>query len=162
VVNGVVQNDARGAIIQLINTITNEWIATNNDMQYTGNIVADAQIMVAKAIHNKVLQDTPLLQTQGNSIAVEMIEWAEDPTRVFDPDFRCNGDSMHHVVKGSIMIRVENTRGFTIKGNTISNASVLSGPASSTQEYFNLFSNDNSWSCSTYHRGASVEDPNEQ
>lgn len=161
-VNGVVQNDARGAMIQFINTLTNEWIATNSDMQYTGNIVADAQIMVAKAIHDSLLQDTPLLQTQANSIAAEIVEWAEDPTIVFDPDFRCNGDSMHHVVKGSIIIRIENTRGFTIKSNTISNASVLSGPASSTQEYFDLFSGEAMWSCSSYHRGASVEDPDEQ
>lgn len=77
---------------------------------------------------------------------------------------------MHHVIKGSIMIRVDDTRGFTINDNTINTASILSGPPSSSEEYFSLFeskkslpnSNQASWTCESYHLGASIEDGTEQ
>eukprot|EP01082_Thalassiosira_pseudonana_P006261 g5838.t1 g5838 contig20:267481-269540(+) len=170
VVDGIVQNDARGAIVQLVNTFTNEYIAMDGLGRYTGNVITDAQIMVAKAIRDGVLVDDNILQTGVNTIDVGMIDWAMNPELVFDPKFRCNGDSMHHVVKGSIIIRVEDTQGFSIKGNTINAASVVSGPASSTPEYFSLFQSDNSlpdanqasWTCETYHFGASIEDGSEQ
>eukprot|EP00804_Cyclotella_cryptica_P026688 CCRYP_007918-RA/>CCRYP_007918-RA protein AED:0.35 eAED:0.35 QI:932/1/1/1/1/1/3/166/417 len=168
VVNNTVQIDARGAVFQLIDTLTNEWIACDKRIHYKGNVITDAQLMVAKAIHNGVLHDSPLLQTNVSSISKDLIKWAEDPESVFKPHFRCNGDIMHHVVKGTIVVRVEDTRGFTIKGNVINSATVLSGPAAATADYFKWFSrnrhsrNQASWTCSSYHNGSSVEDGTEQ
>ncbi|KAL7519875.1 hypothetical protein ACHAWX_004632 [Stephanocyclus meneghinianus] len=168
VINNTVQIDARGAVFQLIDTLTNEWMACDKGMRYKGNIITDAQLMVAKAIHNGVLQDSPLLQTNVSSISKDLIRWAENPDKVFKPHFRCNGDIMHHVVKGTIVVRVEDTRGFTIKGNVINSASVLSGPAAATPDYFKSFlkngnlRNQASWTCSSYHNGSSVEDGTEQ
>ena len=152
----------------MIDTLTNEWIACDKGMHYKGNVITDAQLIVAKAIHNGVLQDSPLLQTNVSSISKDLIKWAENSDSVFKPHFRCNGDIMHHVVKGTIVVRVEDTRGFTIKGNVINSASVLSGPAAATSDYFKSFlKNGNSrsqasWTCSSYHNGSSIEDGTEQ
>ena len=53
---------------------------------------------------------------------------------------------MHHVIKGSIMIRVEDCQGFIIKGNTIDNVDILSeGPLPDEL-------------CVDYHKGASSSD----
>ena len=64
------------------------------------------------------------------------------------PVDRCNGDSMHHVSKGVMIIRVEDTEGFVILGNTITDIKNLS-PAP--------FSG-----CTDFHLGASTENSNEQ
>ena len=88
VVDGIVQNDARGAIVQLVNTFTNEYIAMDGLGRYTGNVITDAQIMVAKAIRDGVLVDDNILQTGVNTIDVGMIDWAMNPELVFDPKFR--------------------------------------------------------------------------
>lgn len=87
------------------------------------------QIMVAKAIHDEVLTDTPALQTIHDTIDPELVAWAESATATLSPEYCCNGDSMHHVVKGVIAIRVEDTRGFEISRNTIQNVENLSFPA---------------------------------
>ena len=97
VVDGAVQNDARGAVFQWVDTVTGKGIALNDDGTYKGNVVADMQIMVAKAIQDGVLTNTDLLQTGVNTLAPSVVEWAEDPSLTFDPKYRCNADSMHHV-----------------------------------------------------------------
>ena len=56
--------------------------------RYTGNVITDAQIMVAKAIRDGVLVDDNILQTGVNTIDVGMIDWAMNPELVFDPKFR--------------------------------------------------------------------------
>jgi len=117
--DGVVLNDARGAIFQFVNSIDNSPIAINNDGTYKGNVVADLQIMVAKAIKDDFLADRPEAQTGVNTISDEIINWAESGSDVYVPSYRCNGDSMHHVSKGMIVIRVEDTRGFEIQDNSI-------------------------------------------
>ena len=63
---------------------------------------------------------------------------------------RCNGDSMHHVSKGNMIIRVEDTEGFEIVDNTITGIKNLSPPS------FNV------GNCADFHLGASVENANEQ
>ena len=89
---GVVQNDARGGILQLISTQTNEWLASDVDFHYTGNVVVDAQIMVAKAIHDGALTSNKILQTGVNTISPMLVDWAMSGTAQYIPRFRCNGD----------------------------------------------------------------------
>ncbi|KAL3797384.1 hypothetical protein HJC23_010510, partial [Cyclotella cryptica] len=158
VINEVVQNDANGAAVQLVNTFNNEWIATDEEMRYTGNVVSNAQIMVAKAIQEGILQNNPALPTHKNSIDPQMIAWAEDPTKTLDPNFRCSGASMYRV-----MIRVEDTAGFAIKDNTIDNAFVVTSSAIATSDESNVFVPEGAaWKCSSYDFGKSVIDRREQ
>ena len=145
-------NDARGAVFQWVKTFddVDPYLAIAHDGTYKGNVVADMQIMVAKAILQGVIPNVPERQTNVNSITSDIIAWAESGTTVYEPAYRCNGDSMHHVVKGMIIIRVEDTEGFSIKGNSIQDITNLSvvpfEPAS----------------CNDYHLGASSENEDEQ
>jgi hypothetical protein len=114
--NGLVQNDARGAVLQFYDTVAKRGLAMNDDGTYKGNVLADAQIMVAKAIVDGVLTDDPLRQIGTNTIQQAVIDWAMGiPTGTppalptYSPLFRCNGDAMHHVAKGMTVIRVEDT-----------------------------------------------------
>ena len=106
--------------------------------------------MVAKAIHDGILLDDPVLQTGVNTISPKIVEWASSESGTFSPDFRCNGDSMHHVSKGTMVIRVEDTEGFTIRNNTIRGVENLS-PAP-----FDV------GNCTDFHQGASIENANKQ
>lgn len=118
---GIIMNDARGAVFQFIRSMDNTPISRNKNGTYRGNVVADMQIMVAKAIQDGVLKNSPLLQTTVNSIDKAMIEWAQSSALKYTPKYRCNGDSMHHFNKGIVVIRVEDTVGFEITNNRISN-----------------------------------------
>jgi hypothetical protein len=129
VVDGRVQNDARGAILQFYNASDETYIGVDEAAgryTYTGNVNLDAQIMVAKAINEGSLGDSSILQRNVNSVGLPLIKWAEGNNPFFTPKFRCNGDSMHHVIKGSIMIRVEDCKGFNIQGNSIDKVDLLS------------------------------------
>jgi len=123
-------------------------ISSYEDGTYKGNVVADMQIMVAKAILEGVLDDDPFRQTAPNTISPIIIEWAESDEIIFNPSYRCNGDSMHHVNKGIVVIRVEDTEGFQIEGNAITNVKNMS-PQPFTK-------------CFDYHAGASDENEGEQ
>jgi hypothetical protein len=127
-VNGTVQNDVRGAVFQWIDIVNRTAMAINEDGTYRGNVVADMQLMVAKAIHEGVLGDSTdhILPTAVNTIHPSVVKWAESLNATFSPLYRCNGDSMHHVVKGIIVVRVEDTRGFEIRNNTIRDVENLS------------------------------------
>ena len=146
VVDGAVQNDARGAILQFYDALDEEYIGmdeTSGVYTYTGNANLDAQIMVGKALNAGLLGDN-ILQTNVNSVSLPLVDWAEGVNTSYAPNFRCNGDSMHHVIKGSIMFRVEDCQGFNIKGNTIDDVGILSkGPVEL---------------CADFHKGASFAD----
>ena len=139
---GVV-TDPRGAVFQLIRSTDGSSLAINEDGTYKGNVVADMQIMVAKAIEDKIITSSPGLQTKPNSIDKTVIDWAQSANKTYQPEYRCNGDSMHHVGKGMTIIRVDETEGFTIKDNTIENIANLSPP---------LFQD-----CASYHAGSNDE-----
>lgn len=124
-----VMTDTRGAILQLIRSSDHAPIAINDDGTYMGNVVADMQIMVAKAIHDGVLKNQSPLQTLVNSINPTIVNWASSSNAVYKPKYRCNGDSMHHVNKGMTMIRVEDAVGFNICRNVIGTVRNLSPPA---------------------------------
>ena len=68
-------------------------MASDVNGHYVGNVVANAQIMVASAVHDETLTDSHVLQTKVNTIDPEIVGWAKDPTLTFAPDF-INGDSM--------------------------------------------------------------------
>jgi hypothetical protein len=87
-----------------------------------------------------------ILQHQVNSVNSNFIKWAEG-SETIEPQFRCNGDSMHHVVKGSVMIRIEDCQGFIVKGNTIKNVKVMSKAVTVNADM-----------CVDYHLGASSAD----
>eukprot|EP00581_Thalassiosira_minuscula_P007826 CAMPEP_0183703136 /NCGR_PEP_ID=MMETSP0737-20130205/993_1 /TAXON_ID=385413 /ORGANISM="Thalassiosira miniscula, Strain CCMP1093" /LENGTH=668 /DNA_ID=CAMNT_0025929845 /DNA_START=642 /DNA_END=2648 /DNA_ORIENTATION=- len=146
--HGCVINDPLGAIFQTIKTFdsANPYLARGKDGRYNGNVVSDMQIMVAQAISENLIPDIPSRQISGNSINNEVIDWATKGS-VLKPQYVCNGDSMHHVMKGIIVIRVEETAGFDIEGNTINNIENLS---------VEPFSN-----CDDYHIGASEENEDE-
>ncbi|KAL3915508.1 MAG: hypothetical protein SGILL_005619 [Bacillariaceae sp.] len=121
-------NDVRGAILQFEKTLgsgTDKYLAINEDGTYKGNVVADAQIMVAKAVLDGVLTSNPEMQTAPNSINQNIVDWAAG-TGSYVPQYRCNGDSMHHVIKGITVIRVDDVVGFSINGNSIKNVKNLS------------------------------------
>lgn len=146
VVDTRVQNDARGAVLQFFNANEEEYIGVYPDGSYKGNVNLDAQIMVAKAMNMGALMPGDILQTNVNSVAAPLISWAEgtNPEFTISDKFRCNGDSMHHVIKGSIMIRVEDCEGFDIQGNTLDQVEILSkGPVGM---------------CNDFHLGAAVQD----
>ena len=145
VVNGKVQNDVRGAILQFISSHDGKPLAINDDGTYRGNVVADMQIMVAKAIKEGDLDINKAQLQSVSTIDDEVIEWASKAGAKFSPAYRCNGDSMHHVSKGMAMLRLEDTKGFKIKGNTFSNIRNLS---------FKPFEVSK---CTDFHVGASVE-----
>ena len=102
-----------------MDTFTGDGIAMDVDGKYAGNPVANMQLFVAEAILDGTLQNDPVLNTGVNTISNELIQWAKDGT-VLDPYIRCNGDSMHHVGKGIVAIRVEDTINFLIRNNVSS------------------------------------------
>lgn len=146
--HGCIANDPRGSVFQTVKTFdaANPHFALGADGNYNGNVVSDMQVLVAKAILDGTLDSIPSRQTKPNSIDENIITWAEGGGSL-NAQWVCNGDSMHHVVKGIILIRVEDTMGFDIENNVIRNVTNLSvGPFSP---------------CSDYHAGTSSENTNE-
>ncbi|KAG7337206.1 hypothetical protein IV203_013850 [Nitzschia inconspicua] len=128
-----VVNDIRGAVFQFEKTFEtgeSRFLAINSDGTYKGNIVADAQVMVANAILENNITDSPGLQVGPvNSINEKIIRWAKgvgENDKVYTPKYRCNGDSMHHVVKGLVGIRVDKVTGADVHKNVIKNITNLS------------------------------------
>jgi hypothetical protein len=126
VVDGIVQTDARGSVFQFVRPYDGHPMSMYKNGTYKGNVVADMQIMVAKAIMDGIIVDAPLHQMKANKINHTLIEWASSGKIKYKPQLRCGGDSMHHVAKGTIIFRIENTRGAIIQGNSINNVANLS------------------------------------
>lgn len=102
--------DARGQVFQFYSSLQGRGISNNG--RYQGNVLSDAQIMTAKAIHDGVFDTSgndPFHITNVTTIPKEVIEWAQGAQSSYLPKYRCNGDIMHHVSKGMVMIRVEET-----------------------------------------------------
>lgn len=151
VINNNVQNDARGAILQFVSSIDNKPLAINPDGTYRRNVVADLQIMVADAL-NSTLPATDTNLQSVSTIDEKIVQWASTEGATFTPEYRCNGDSMHHVSKGMVMLRMEDTNGFLIENNLFRKIENLSTPAFGTDF----------GSCTTYHAGASLENLEDQ
>eukprot|EP01025_Chloroclados_australasicus_P014027 TRINITY_DN1656_c0_g1_i2.p2 TRINITY_DN1656_c0_g1~~TRINITY_DN1656_c0_g1_i2.p2 ORF type:complete len:380 (-),score=62.42 TRINITY_DN1656_c0_g1_i2:718-1857(-) len=94
--------DAVGAAV-----VTQDGFTLNSRGAYVGNPVANAQLMVAKAIHDEF--DFGPLNTAQNKIAPEVVAWAEsgESYRRNNLDYICNGDIMFHVMKGTIAFKLD-------------------------------------------------------
>lgn len=96
------------------------------EARYLGNVVANAQALVAKAIHAGAFDDSRL-STQRNSITPAMIRWVEGEAgaqtlaEVLDPQqqFLCNGDSMFHVNKGVIGFKIDGARAGLLNNTSV-------------------------------------------
>jgi hypothetical protein len=119
--------DPIGAIFQTRNQDSDgAWLTIDDDGAYVGNVVADAQAIVAKAIHLGLFDDAPL-STARNSISPEILAWVEGsvPQHESETDtdepwrFLCNGDSMFHVNKGVIGFKIDGARDVLLRSTSI-------------------------------------------
>lgn len=108
-----------------MSSVDNKPLAINTDGTYRRNVVADLQIMIANALVEGEITITADLQSVS-TIDKEIIDWASSNSGVFSPKYRCNGDSMHHVSKGMVMMRMEDTIGFKIMDNKFKSIENLS------------------------------------
>jgi hypothetical protein len=116
------ENDVVGAVFQT--QLPNEaGIVTtlSPDGSYIGNIVSNAQAIVAKAIHNGISFGP--LSVVRNRISLETLKLVsgEKTIHTLDIPYRYNSDTMNHVNRGSIGIRVDGTVGFYAKNVNIIN-----------------------------------------
>lgn len=118
VVTGHSQNDPVGALFQTQNVDGDGQLVTiDSSGIYVGNVVSDAQLIVAKAIHDNF--DFGSLSTKRNSITPVTIQWANGETGreslrstisdsgVAIGTYSFNGDSMFHVNKGVIGLKLD-------------------------------------------------------
>eukprot|EP01024_Parvocaulis_polyphysoides_P039971 TRINITY_DN3625_c0_g1_i10.p1 TRINITY_DN3625_c0_g1~~TRINITY_DN3625_c0_g1_i10.p1 ORF type:complete len:706 (+),score=114.90 TRINITY_DN3625_c0_g1_i10:187-2118(+) len=89
-------SDAVGAIVQILDGTTVQ------QEIYQGNPIANAQLLVAKAIHEGF--NFGFLSTGKNKISPEIVAWAESGQSYSSQNlqFICNSDLMFHVLKGPI------------------------------------------------------------
>jgi hypothetical protein len=135
---GWVVNDALGNVLQIWNVHPDDkkliTVTSNDDdkAEYKGNMVADAQLFVAKCIQEGTVPDDLHLPKKTNTINADVIAWAEaaatdKPERILsnllsklnpnseDVPYYCDGDTMFHVNKGIIGFKIDNTDGATLK-----------------------------------------------
>ncbi len=84
---------------------------------YTGNALANAQALVAKAAHNNEFPS--FLDVSRLNITPEIVDWIENEDTldvlVSGPsDYLCNGDTMFHVNKGVIGYRIDGAARVTL------------------------------------------------
>eukprot|EP01026_Neomeris_dumetosa_P083570 TRINITY_DN972_c0_g1_i2.p1 TRINITY_DN972_c0_g1~~TRINITY_DN972_c0_g1_i2.p1 ORF type:complete len:419 (+),score=26.91 TRINITY_DN972_c0_g1_i2:910-2166(+) len=94
--------DAVGAILE-----TEDGFTLTPGGTYLGNPVGNAQLIVAKAIHENFTFNP--LDTGRNNILPEIVAWAESglPYLNADLEYICNGDTMFHVNKGIVAFRLD-------------------------------------------------------
>lgn len=88
--------------------------ALGDAARYRGNVVANAQALVAKAVHAGDFAASRL-DVSRSSITPAMIRWVEgEPDALTlaavvgtDAGYLCNGDSMFHVNKGAIGFKID-------------------------------------------------------
>ena len=89
---------------------------------YTGNVVANAQALVAKAALNGEFPS--FLDVTRLNITQEVLTWIESgsalSTIVQQPtDYLCNGDTMFHVNKGVIGFKMDGAQNVTMKNTSV-------------------------------------------
>lgn len=100
---------------------------------YTGNVLANAQALVAKADANGEFPS--FLDTSRLNITPAIIDWIENQdtldTLVDDPsDYFCNADTMFHVNKGVIGFKMDGARELTMVDTSVANLENLGGVGS--------------------------------
>lgn len=91
---------------------------------YTGNVLANAQALVAKAALNNEFPS--FLSTTRLNITQDVINWIENgstlDTLVTSPDgYLCNGDTMFHVNKGVIGFKMDAAKNVTLLNTSAEN-----------------------------------------
>ena len=86
----------------------------------SGLIWTNHATILASTNHGRKCHPLRIKQEQS-----DIITWAENPFLSFGPSFRYNGDST--ILPKGFMVRVKDTWGFSINGNTIWPVSVVSG-----------------------------------
>ena len=104
-------NDPVGAVLQVFNRGQDgELITMDSGNNYIGNVIADAQMLVGKAIAAGDF-DGSMLDISRNNVTPEVVAWGEGAafsTIVSSgDDLFCNGDSMFHVNKGVIAYKMD-------------------------------------------------------
>jgi hypothetical protein len=124
--NRNIQNDVVGAVFQTQNYYISESgrkipLTINELGIYKGNIVSDVQLMVAKAIHNQI--SFGRLPINVNSIQPETVTWAEKQYQIKNTNlyYIFQGDTMHHVIKGMIALRLDCMNHSELKNINIQN-----------------------------------------
>lgn len=126
--NRNIQNDVVGSVLQTQNYYISKTgekvpLTINEQGIYTGNIVSNIQLIIAKAIHKGITFGN--LSTSVNSINSETITWVENQiqlkyTKLY---YIFQGDTMHHVIKGVIALRLDCLSYSCLKNITIENIS---------------------------------------
>lgn len=106
---------------------------------YIGNVVTNAQALVAKAVLNGDFP--PFVDTSRNSISQELITWVESGTPLTNylelnpgphgTGFICNGDQMFHVNKGVIGFKLDGAIGVDVRNSQAKNISNIGKAGSS-------------------------------
>jgi hypothetical protein len=110
------KHDSVGAVFQIQNVDGNgDLVTLKTNGEYTGNVVSDAQAIVAKGIKEGV--NFSPLSTKRNDIGDEILKLVsgEKTAHTLDISYRYNSDTMNHVNKGVIGLRVDGTRNLTAK-----------------------------------------------
>ncbi len=128
-------NDPIGALFQIFNKyISGDYITIEsyqNDYVYIGNPVSNAQAFVGKAIINGFF-DGSSFDVSRNKINHIIITWIESHklnnygllsnlTNMQGFSRMCGGDSMFHVNKGLVAVKIDGTHNFGIENCNIQN-----------------------------------------
>lgn len=99
-----------------------------SNAHYIGNVIANAQAIVAKAAHQDMFADARL-DVSRNSIGEATIEWIEaephsDMSKLSYLLSRtdgkiCNGDVMFHIAKGTIAFKLDNVSGLHMSNSGV-------------------------------------------
>lgn len=100
-VSSKVQVDVVGSVFQ-----TQHGDTITQDGLYQGNLIANTQLLISKAIHKGIRFEHPV---RFNTITACTVDWVENGTYLADEyiDFVFQGDAMHHVIKGVIALKLD-------------------------------------------------------
>ncbi len=82
----------------------------DDNLKYTGNVIANAKVLVGK--YKAMIQHLDVSRT---SITPETIKWVEDYVPMSGFKYLCNGDGMFHVDKGIIALKFDDIIGIWMK-----------------------------------------------
>ncbi len=139
--SGGAANDPIGAVLSVRNVhpdtgapVTMSTVSDDASATYTGNVVANAQALVAKA---ELAGDfaSCFLDVSRQSITQEIIDWIENEDTLADllagpTDEICNGDTMFHVQKGVIGFKLDGGNKVKLSKTSVSNLDNLGGMGS--------------------------------
>ncbi len=126
--NGNAVIDPVGAVVQVLNTHPDDpgkTITIDAQGRYVGNVVANAQLLVAKANHAGEFAAAPHLDISRLNIMPSLVDWAEDGTSLWSlapkgsGNYLCNGDSMFHVNKGVIGFKMDAAKRVIMRNTSV-------------------------------------------